>query len=159
MNYHELHWSQHFQDIIGGFLDPNAAVAAAGSPIAEPESDEGEGQDYEAYYRDMDDKLSDGEEECDATTEDAPAYKKQREQTDFPPSHEDQIVVDLEEVLSPEEFDALYANVGGAANEQQPSTVADDMFHDDHEGAHLAEGDGDIKPEDMALFMGEAFPS
>jgi hypothetical protein len=140
-------------------LDPNAA-AANGSPIDEPESDEGEVQDYEAYYRDMDDKLSDGEEEYDGTTEDAPTYKKHRDQKDLPLANEDHIVVDLEEVLSPEEFEALYANVCDEGNdEQQLGSVTEDQSSVDREKAHVAEDDDDIQPEDMALFMGEAFSS
>ena len=64
-----------FQDIIGGFLDPSAAAA---SPTEEPESDEEERPDYEAYYRDMDDKFSDEEDDNHASAEDAPSHKKKR---------------------------------------------------------------------------------
>jgi hypothetical protein len=134
-------------------LDPNAAAAAA-SPIAEPESDEGEARDYEAYYLDMDDKLSDGEEENDGTTEGAPANKKQREHQDSSLGHDGQIVVDLEEVLSPEEFEALYANVGDGVNEQPSGSIADDPSSVDQDEVPLAEND-EIQPEDMALFMGQ----
>jgi hypothetical protein len=154
LDYQDSHWSQQSQDIIGGFLDPNAAAVAAASPIAEPESDEGEARDYEAYYLDMDDKLSDGEEENDGTTEGAPANKKQREQEDSSLGHDGQIVVDLEEVLSPEEFEALYAGVGDGVNEQPIGSIADDPSSVDQDEVPLAEND-EIQPEDMALFMGQ----
>jgi hypothetical protein len=144
-------------------LDPN--VAAACSPVAEPESDEGEGPDYEDYYRDMDDKFSDEEGENDGAREDAHVHKKQREQADFSAADDGAIVVDLEEVLSPEEFEALYAQIPNSVNDsmdaQQPGGFGDDAV-DQQEEAEIVVKDAeelvDINPEDMELFMGQGFP-
>jgi hypothetical protein len=154
------------QDIIGGFLDPT--VAAAESPNAEPESDDGERLDYEDYYRDMDDKFSDEEDDNnnDGTNDDAPVLKKNRGEEASPLAEDGNIVVDLEEVLSPEEFEALYAEIPSAINgsmdKQQPGGVADDReFVDEADEAEVvkdAEELGDLNPEDLALFIGQEFP-
>jgi hypothetical protein len=153
-----------FQDIIGGFLDPSAAAA---SPTEEPESDEEERPDYEAYYRDMDDKFSDEEDDNHASAEDAPSHKKKREQADSPLVEDGQIVVDLEEVLSPEEFEALYAqapnaNAGAGIDEERAAGFADDaQVVDEQYEADAGKEDeelGDLNPEDMALFMSQGLP-
>jgi len=161
-------------------LDPTAA--AAGSPTDEPDSDDGEGEDHMAFYRDMDDKLSDGEDEDDG----APVSKKQRSQADS--SQVEDYIVDpmenvgageidivdstLEEMLSPEEIQALYSSNhpeeikaldsydqdddSDGVDEQQPSSLADDPDCVDQqhaaEVAHDADELGDLNPEDMALF-------
>ena len=152
------------QDIIGGFLDPSAAAA---SPTEEPESDEEERPDYEAYYRDMDDKFSDEEDDNHASAEDAPSHKKKREQADSPLVEDGQIVVDLEEVLSPEEFEALYAqapnaNSGAVIDEERAAGFADDaQVVDEQYEADAGKEDeelGDLNPEDMALFMSQGLP-
>jgi hypothetical protein len=144
-------------------LDPN--VAAASSPVVEPESDEGERPDYDDYYRDMDDKFSDDEGENDGAREDAHVDKKQRQQADFSAADDGPIVVDLEEVLSPEEFEALYAQIPNSVNDsmdaQQPGGFGDDAV-DQQEEAEMVVKDAeelvDINPEDMELFMGQGFP-
>ncbi len=146
-------------------MDPNATAAV--SPVGEPESDEGEGHDYQKYYQDMDDKLSDGEDEYDGATEDAPALKK-RELAESPLTgiHDGQIVVDLEEMLSPEEFEALYAENPDAGSEiigeqQSSRATRDPDYVDDEDEAVVApsvEELGDINPEDMELFMAQEFP-
>jgi len=177
------------QDIIGGFLDPNAAAAA--SPTDEPDSDDGEG-DHMAFYRDMDDKLSDGEDENDATPIDAPVSKKHRAQADSSPVQGDSVgrmdnvggvggdeldIADgtLEEMLSPEEIQALYSsdrpqefktldsydqddNSSDDVDEQQPGSLANDSHCVDPphaaDVAHDVENIlGDLNPDDMALFI------
>ncbi len=147
-------------------MDPT--VAAAGSPMHEPESDEGERPDYEDYYRDMDDKFSDEEDdnENDSTNDDAPVLKKKREEAGSPLVEDGNIVVDLEEMLSPEEFEALYAEIPNTVNDdidkQQAGGVADDRDfvnrRDEAEAVKHGEELDDINPEDLALFMGEEVP-
>ena len=114
----------------------------------------------------MDDKFSDEEDDNHASAEDAPSHKKKREQADSPLVEDGQIVVDLEEVLSPEEFEALYAENPDAGSEiigeqQRSRTTRDPDYVDDEEEAVVApsvEELGDINPEDMELFMAQEFP-
>lgn len=143
----------------------DANIAAASSPVDEPLYDETEGQDYEAYYRDLGDCLSsDAEDEYNGSAEYAPANKKLREQGRSSPVPDGLIVVDLEdEVMSPEEFESLYAidpNAGGdGTDEKHSSSFSEDAVvvdqQTDADVSKVVDEIGDINPEDMALFMGQ----